>query len=153
MIDLKVAYKKCVELYSGNMDHFKSLFSSKDPYFIMEAYQTFITRTTMDSYAIAEDIDEIYYELYYSRSISDKHKKEFIDAISSVMQDVFDDEYNYHNEYEPSLSSGKFFLNNPHLTAKRLFYKKMDKETYYVQFMNTPSYRKMDLLANYEEVV
>jgi hypothetical protein len=101
------------------------------------------------------DITENIYVLYDKILVYNKttDTKKFIDAISSSMLDIFSDEYNYHGENLPSLSSGKFFLNNPRLTSKRLFYKKIDQESYSQQFITTPLYRTMDLLANYEEVV
>ena len=163
MFDLKVAYKKCVELYSGNMDHFNRILSSKTLQFILNTYDVFIAPVVA-----YPDITENIYDLYDKTLVYNKtndlsyttldynkttDRKKFIDAISSSMLDIFSDEYNYHAEDLPSLSSGKFFLNNPQLTSKCLFYKKMDRESYLKQFINTPLYRTMDLLAKYEEVV
>jgi len=150
MFDLKVAYKKCIELYYGNMDHFNRILSSKTSRFILNTYDVFITPVVA-----YPDITENIYVLYDKILVYNKttDTKKFIDAISSSMLDIFSDEYNYHGENLPSLSSGKFFLNNPRLTSKRLFYKKIDQESYSQQFITTPLYRTMDLLANYEEVV
>lgn len=150
MFDLKVAYKKCVELYSGNMDHFNRILSSKTLQFILNTYEVFISPVVAYP-GITENIYDLYDKTLVYNKTTDR--KNFIDAISSSMLDIFSDEYNYHGEDLPSLSSGKFFLNNPRLTSKCLFYKKMDHESYLKQFINTPLYRTMDLLANYEEVV
>jgi hypothetical protein len=146
MFDLKVAYKKCIELYYGNMDHFNRILSSKTLQFILNTYEVFISPVLPYPY-----INDLYDKILLYNNFKDR--KNFIESISSAMLDIFSDEYNYHGENFPSLSSGKFFLNNPQLTSKCLFYKKMDRESYLKQFINTPLYRTMDLLANYEEVV
>jgi len=146
MFDLKVAYKKYIELYSCNKDHFNHILCSKNNRFILCTYDLFIAPIN------SQDININIHLLYKSiNRIGDNHL--FIDVVSGEFRNTLCNEYSYHNESKPSLWSGKFFLNNPHLSHKHLFYKKIDEESYFMQFYITPSYHRMDLFANYEDVV
>lgn len=155
MIDLKVAYKKCIELYSGNMDHLKLVMFGRDPRFVFVAYDTFI-KPLVSHNGIYNLYEWYIYEsniIKTTNPFSLESCKKFFNAVFLEITYILADEYNYHIESEPSLMSGKFFLNNPHLTWKRLFYKRMDQDSYMAKYMNTPNYRRIDLLANYEDVV
>ena len=165
MFDLKVAYKKCIELHSGNMDHFNNILCSVSIDILLNAYNLFISPIT--EFYIDNEIDRLYhsYNIFARNHIAEtalekiygtpyvKEKRKLIDYISEAICDIYCLEYDYFEENTPSLCDGKFFLKNPHLNHKSLFYKKLDSDTFSDVFSNMPIYRRIFMLANYEDVV